>query len=399
MNIKNMTVNTVDTGLDGVPVCTSDISLPALGADGNPLLLYRGYSIYDLVKGLFEESVYLLLEKELPNKVQLAEFVRVLRENQPIDERVCELMRSIPNDTQMMDFLLTTLSFARVFDADYHDPSWRKPKKNADQLPGLIIRTGIRMGAKIPTILANGYRMRQGKKIILPDPSLNYAANLLHMIGIEPEEDVAEALNTTLILYLDHTLNCSTFTSLVAESAGTDPYSPLLAGAISLKGVLHGGANERVADLFDEIKSPQNAKDYIHRKLQSKELIPGFGHRLQHYKNKVESRVTIAETAARNLASKKGLGHYFDIYDIVCEIMLEEKDRTPNADLPICLLYKIIGIPSELNTPIFQATRHFGWVANNARQRENKGPLYRPTQKYNGPGIDAMKTYVPIDER
>ena len=276
---------------------------------------------------------------------------------------------------------------------------WTNQLENADQLPGLIIRTGIRMGAKIPTILANGYRMRQGKKIILPDPSLNYAANLLHMIGIDLEEDVADALNTTLILYLDHTLNCSTFTSLVAESAGTDPYSPSLAGAISLKGVLHGGANERVADLFDEIKSPQNAKDYIHGKLQNKELIPGFGHRLQHYKNKVESRVTIAEAAARNLAGKKGLAHYFEIYDIVREIMLKEKDRTPNADLPICLLYKIIGIPSELNTPIFQATRHFGWVANNARQRKNKGPLFRPNQKYTGLDINAMKTYVPLEKR
>jgi citrate synthase len=219
------------------------------------------------------------------------------------------------------------------------------------------------------------------------------------MIGIKPEDDIVEAFNTTLILYLDHTINCSTFTSLVAESAGTDPYSPFLAGAISLKGVLHGGANERVADLFDEIKSPQNAKDIIHRKLHNREIISGFGHRLKHYKNKVESRVTIAEGVARNLAEKRGLGHFFEIYDIVCEIMHKEKERTPNADLPICLLYKVIGIPTELNTPIFQMTRHFGWVANNARQRKNKGPLFRPNQMYTGPDINAMKTYVPLEKR
>ena len=399
MNPKSETIDSVDTGLDGVPVCTSDISLTSLGEDGNPILLYKGYSIYDLVKGLFEESVYLILKKELPNKDQLFAFSRELKENAEVNDEIIAHMRTYPKNVQMMDFLLTTLSYARMFDEDYHNTLWQTPKEEPDNIADLIIKTGIRMGAKIPTLIANGYRIRNGKPVIPPDPSLDYAANFLQMIGITPDEETTNALNITLILYLDHTINCSTFTSLVAESAGTDPYSPLLAGAVSLKGVLHGGANERVADLFHEIGTPDNAEPYIFRKLKNKEVIAGFGHRLKNYKNKVESRVQIAEGIARPLAEKKGMGHYFEIYDIVSKIMLREKDRTPNADLPISLLYKVIGIPKELNTPIFQGTRHFGWVANNARQRKNKGPLYRPTQQYTGITVDQMKNYVPLGER
>ena len=382
-----------------MPVCTSDISFTTVGADGKPVLLYRGYRIYELVKGLFEESVYLLLEGELPNPTQLTAFSQQLKKYGHLEEPVLEHMRTYPENVQMMDFLFTTLSFARFFDEDYHNPIWQKPHENPEQVADLIVQAGLRMGAKIPAIIAGGYRIRQGKPIIPPDPALDYAANFLNMIGMPTDEDALNALNVILILYLEHTINCSTFSSLVAESSGTDPYSPLLAGAASLKGVLHGGANERVADLFEEIQSPEHAEAYIFSKLKNKERVSGFGHRLEHYKNKVESRVLIAEQIARPLAEQKGLGHYFEIYDFITQIMLKKKERAPNADLPICLLLKIIGIPKELNTPIFQATRHFGWVANNARQRKSNGPLYRPTQEYTGPGLEEMKPYVPLGQR
>ncbi|MFQ5671577.1 MAG: citrate/2-methylcitrate synthase [Nitrospinales bacterium] len=392
-------MNTIDTGLDGVPVCTSDISLTTLGADGNPILLYRGYSIFDLVKGFFEESVYLLLQGHLPSKDQFDAFTQQLNTNRSLGRRIIEHMKSYPENVHMMDFLLTTLSYARMFDEDYHNPLWQSPKSEADKLANLILKTGMRMGAKIPTIIANGYRIQSGKPVVPHNPSLNYAANFLHMLGIEPEDEAVKALNTVLILYLEHTINCSTFASLVAESSGTDPYSPLLAGGISLKGVFHGGANECTADMLEEIGKPENAEAYIHGKLERKEIVPGFGHRLKHYKDNVESRVRIAEGIARPLAKKRGQGHLFEIYDIISRIMHNEKGRTPNADLPICILLKIIGVPKTLNTPLFQASRHFGWVANNVRQRKANGPLYRPTQKYTGPGTDKIKTYVPLEKR
>jgi citrate synthase len=217
------------------------------------------------------------------------------------------------------------------------------------------------------------------------------------MLGIKLEDDIVNVLNTVLILYLDHTINCSTFTSMVAESSMTDPYGPLLAAGVSLKGVRHGGANELAAEMFDEIGKPENAQAYIHDKLKNKEIVFGFGHRLQQYKHKIESRVRIAEQIGRPLAKKRGMEHYFEIYDIICGIMSREKDRTPNADLPISILLKIVGLPKSLNTPLFQASRHFGWVANNARQRRAKGPLYRPTQEYTG--VKEVRPYVPLEKR
>lgn len=393
------TPGTVDNGLDGVPVCTSDISLTTVGADGTPILLYRGYSIYDLVKGPFEESVYLLLEGRLPGKDELVEFSRRLRQHSGLDKQILHHMHGYPKDVHMMDFLLTVLSYARMFDEDYQNPLWQKPRAEPEKLARLIVEAGTRIGAKIPAIVAKGHRILTGQAMIPSDPSLSFAANFLNMLGIKLEEESVAALNAVLILYLEHTLNCSTFASLVAESSLTDPYGPLLAAGVALKGIRHGGANEMASDMFDEIEKPGNAKAYIHRKLKNREIVFGFGHRLKHYKHAVESRVRIAEGIARPLAEKKGLGHYFEIYDVIGEIMLKEKDRAPNADLPISLLLKIIGVPKRVNTPLFQASRHFGWIANNARQRKANGPLYRPTQKYTGPGLENMRTYVPLERR
>lgn len=389
-------MNTVNTGLDGVPVCTSDISLTSVGADGNPILTYRGYSIYDLIKGFFEESVYLLLTGELPNQDQLAHITGIFREHSELAAPVVEHMRTYPKHAHMMDFLLTALSYARMFDEDYNNTLWQKPRMD-DMHADLIVNAGLRLGAKIPTLIAGGHKILNGQTVIPPDPTLNYAANFLNMLGIKLEDDIVNVLNTVLILYLDHTINCSTFTSMVAESSMTDPYGPLLAAGVSLKGVRHGGANELAAEMFDEIGKPENAQAYIHDKLKNKEIVFGFGHRLQQYKHKIESRVRIAEQIGRPLAKKRGMEHYFEIYDIICGIMSREKDRTPNADLPISILLKIVGLPKSLNTPLFQASRHFGWVANNARQRRAKGPLYRPTQEYTG--VKEVRPYVPLEKR
>ena len=398
MSQKLEVINTLDTGLDGIPVCTSDLSLTRLDEDGLPVLLYKGYSIYDLIKGSFEESVYLLLEGELPNQKQLQSFCRKLTSHAHLEEPILSHIKTYPKGVHMMDFLMTTLSFARMFDEDYGNVTWQMPK-NDERLANLILNAGIHLGAKIPAIIASGYRTQKGEAPIPPVTSLGYAANFLHLLGISPEEDLVNALNITLILYLDHTINCSTFTSLVVESSMTDPYGPLIAAGTSLKGVRHGGANEIATDMFDAIGKPENAAEYIFNRLNKKEIVFGFGHRLGHYKHNVESRVRIAEKIGRPLAEKKGMGHYFEIYDIISRIMLQEKNRTPNADLPICLILKIIGVPKILNTPIFQASRHFGWVANNARQRKAKGPLYRPTQEYTGHGMTKKRVYVPLEKR
>ncbi|CAI2719333.1 citrate/2-methylcitrate synthase [Nitrospina watsonii] len=398
MNPNTEVLHTVDNGLDGVPVCTSDISLTTVDHSGKPILLYRGYSIYDLIEGPFEETVYLLLNGTLPNRQQLDAFSRQIKEHSRLDQRAIDHLRSYPKGVNMMDLLMTSLSFVRMLDADYENTLWQTPKKD-DDLAALLLNAGVRLGAQIPALITAGWRIQQGLEPIAPDPELSFAANLLHMLDIAPEPEWVNALNTVLILYLDHTINCSTFTALVVESSMTDPYTPLIAAGAPLKGVRHGGANELAALMFEEIGTPGKARSYIMNKLENGELIFGFGHRLPHYKHQKESRVTIAERIGRPLADKKGLGHLFEIYDLIGDIMLKEKDRAPNADLPICLLLKVLGVPRELNTPIFQASRHFGWLANILRQRRAKGPLFRPTQEYTGPDIDRMRAYVPLNRR
>jgi len=392
-------INTVDTGLNKVPVCTSDISYTTMDKDGKPILMYRGYSIYDLVKGLFEESVYLLLFKKLPNKKELDDFSDLLKENMFLDDKIIEHLKTYPKNAHLMDLLLTSFSYARMFDKDYENHIWRDIKSDVALRSKLIVDAGIRMGAKIPALFCYGYRLLKGCDPIPPDKDLSYAANIMNMLGLPLEEEEVNALNTTLILYLDHTINCSTFTSLVTESSGVDPYGPHIAASVALKGVLHGGANDLASVMFDEIGKPENAESYLQKKLDNKEIVFGFGHRLPHYKGNVESRVLTTEKVTKPLAEKKGMGHLFEIYNKVKNMMIEKKGRAPNLDLPVAVLYKVLGIPLECNTPIFQASRHFGWVANMKRQRDAKSPLYRPTQVYTGPKLDEIKEYVPIEKR
>lgn len=392
-------MDTLDIGLAGVEVCTSDISFTTVGKDGNPILMYRGYSIYDLVRSGFEEIVYLILYNHLPNRAQLDDFCNTLKENMPLNQPVQDHLKSYPRHAQLMDLTLTAFSYARMWDKDYGNEAWRNITSDTAPRSRLLLEAGIRVGAKIPAIFCCGYRHINGKEAIAPDRDLSYAGNILHMLGFEPDEETTNALNTTLILYLDHTINCSTFSALVAESSGVDPYGPHIAASVALKGVLHGGANDLAAVMFRDVEDPKEARQYILKKLKNREIVFGFGHRLAHYKGMVESRVRIVESLMRPLAEKRNMGHLLEVYDTIKATMLQEKDRAPNLDFPVALLYKVLGLPTEINTPIFQASRHFGWVANIRRQRDAKGPLYRPKQKYTGPGLDAIRTYVPLNER
>ncbi len=392
-------VNTVDTGLAEVPVCTSDVSFTTTEKDGNPILLYRGYSIYDLVQGSFEESAYLILHNQLPNKAQLNDFCRILNDNMPINREVQDHIRSYPRSAHLMDLTLTAFSFARMWDKDYANDTWRKISGDVAPRIRLLLDAGIRMGAKLPSICCYGYRHLTGKDPIPPDRKLSYAANVLNMLGIEPAEEPVEALNKTLILYLDHTINCSTFTALVAESSGVDPYGPHIAASVALKGVLHGGANDLAGIMLDEVTDPKKAREHILAKLKNKEVIFGFGHRLAHYKGAVESRVRIVESMMRPIALKRNKRRLLEVYEVIKETMLAEINRAPNLDFPVALLYRVLGLPPDINTPIFQISRHFGWLANIRRQREANGPLYRPTQKYTGPRLDELRKYIPLNER
>lgn len=378
-------MDTVNTGLNGIPICASDISVTTPDTEGRPHLFYKGHSIYDLAKRPFEESVYLILNGKLPDKTGFQEFNKTFKRDRHLDGRVIDHIRSYPANANRMDLLLTTLSYARMFDEDYDNCLWRDVAANPVEIASLIQRVGLRMGAKIPTIISYGWRISRGEKPIEPDDSLSHAANILRMIGLPHDDERAKALDTTLTLYMDHTITNSTFIARVTESARTDPYGPFIAAAAGLKGVLHGGANEMARRMIDEI-GDGDARDYILGKMQRSEVIFGFGHRLTTYKSGVESRVAIAQSVARSLTEKVGLTRLMKTYDELTKTMMsddveERKRRAPNLDLPVSIIYLALGIPLDLNTPIFQSSRHFGWVAHMKSQRLDKCPLYRPTQR------------------
>lgn len=383
--------DTINTGLNDVAVCASNISVTSVDERGVPHLTYRGRSIADVVKGSFEEAVLLLLSGRTPDRREFEEFDRLLKEHRALDRRIVEHIAAYPANANRMDFLLTALSFGRMFDEDYENLLWRNPKADPAELADLIRRAGVRMGAKIPTIIAHGHRILQGQDPIPPDRGRSHAANLLSMMGIEASPEDVRAFEATLILYLDHTITNSTFIARVAESARTDPYGPLIAAGVGLKGVLHGGANEMTCHQFDEIGSPANAERYVREKFRRGEILFGFGHRLAAYKMEVESRVGIAEGIAREITRRRGQGELMETYDRLVAFMAsdaveEGRRRAPNLDLPVSVIYRTLCIPLEWNTPIFQASRHFGWVAHMQQQRLDRCPLYRPTQRDLPPG-------------
>ncbi|GAB4288490.1 MAG: citrate synthase [Myxococcota bacterium] len=395
--------DTVDTGLYGVPICKSGISTSIIDPNGNPLVLYRGYSIYDLVRGSFEESLYLILYGELPKKAELDNFKDTLYKESRLNDEIVRFIEFFPKSANKMDFLLSALSFARLFDKDYNNSSWLKTRSNQAEAVKLLTDCGLRLGAKIPAIIGYGSRIFKGLEPIPPQKGFSYAKNLLYMMGLETDEDSVAALNASLILYLDHTITNSTFITRVAESARGDPYGPFLAAAVGLKGVLHGGANELAADMLAEIGEPENVEKFVTDHISNGDVIFGFGHRFPVYKKSLESRVVAAIAVMRPLLEKKGMSRELKLFDALVGFMESEKveerkRRAPNLDLPTCLIYKAIGIDKDWNTPVFQASRHFGWVAHAAEQRNNGVPLYRPTQ-INAENTAAPKKYIPLNQR
>ncbi|MBL6989267.1 MAG: citrate/2-methylcitrate synthase [Bacteriovoracaceae bacterium] len=398
------TIETVNTGLNKIPVCKSAVSATTVDDESNPILMYKNYSIYDLVQDSFEESVYLLLNSTLPNKAQLKVFNEELKSKRQLPPEVVDHIMTYPKNVHRMDYLMTTLSYARMFDEDYYNPIWKDSKAKPEELASLTKKVAISMGAKIPTIIAYGERIFNDLATIAPDDNLSGSRNFLHMMGKDVSDEEAKALDTTLTLYLDHTLNNSTFLARVAESSRTDPYGPFIAASVGLKGVLHGGANEMARQMFDEIGSPDNTEKYVLDKLNRGGVIFGFGHRLSHYKTGVESRVKIAEDVARRLTKKNGRGDLMEIYDRLKAVMMSEniperKRRAPNLDLPVAVIYSALNIPTEWNTPIFQSSRHFGWVAHMIEQRLSKGPLYRPSQIAINGKFENLKKYRPLSDR
>lgn len=370
---------TTTKGLEGIVATTSAVSSIV-----DDVLLYRGYSIEELAaSSTFEEVVYLLWNGELPGKGELDAFKKALAENAEIPDQIFESIKTYPLQTvHPMAVLRTAVSALGVFDpeADNMDEASNKAK-------------AVRLQAKLATLVAGLKRIREGQEPIAPRTDLSFAANFLYMLnGKEPSDIEEEAFDKALILHADHELNASTFTARVCVATLSDIYSGVTAAIGALKGPLHGGANERVMQMLEEIGTLDNVDDYINQKLAQKEKIMGFGHRV--YKTG-DPRARILKNMSRQLTEQTGQSKWYDISIKIEALIKEKKGLLPNTDFYSASVYHSLGIKRDLFTPVFAASRVSGWLAHILEQYSNNR-LIRPRAEYNGP---AARPYVPIDQR
>ena len=369
-------------GLEGVVAAKSRLCRID-GAAGK--LYYVGYPIEELVQNsTFEEVCFLLWYGRLPRHDELDNFQKIFRDSRPLPQEVVAFIELMPHTSHPMDALRTVVSLLSTFD---HNPE-RSPEAN-------LLRA-IRLTAQFPTIVATFHRLRQNQKPIPPHAKLSHAANFLYMMfGKEPEEMPAKVMDAALILHADHEMNASTFASLVTASTLSDIYSAVSSGVGALKGPLHGGANEAVLKMLQEIGDSKNVEPWVDQALAKKTKIMGFGHRV--YKN-YDPRARIFKEYARRLSEKTKFSRFFQINDKLEQVMqakLGQHGIFPNVDLYSGIVYHQLGIATDLFTPIFAIARVPGWTAHILEYwQENR--LFRPNADYVGP---EPRSYVPVAQR
>ena len=358
----------IKKGLLGIVVDETTISqvMPDINS-----LTYRGYAVQDLCeKCSFEEVAYLILNKELPNKAKLKKFKKELEENRNITINLREIVKHMPKKSHPMDVARTVVSVMGLEDKDTSNNS---PKAN--------MKKAIRIFAKTPTAIAAFFRARKGKNVIPAKKGLGFSENFFYMcFGKIPNKEIIKAFDVSLILYAEHSFNVSTFTARTITSSLSDIHSAITGAIGSLKGPLHGGANEAVMHMMNKIKKPENALKWINNALDKKEVVMGFGHRV--YK-KGDSRVPTMEKYFKKVSKIKNDKKFLKIYEIVKNVMIERKDIHPNVDFPTGPTYHLMGFDTDFFTPIFVLSRITGWSAHIMEQHAaNK--LIRPLSKYSG---------------
>tara|TARA_Y100000590_G_scaffold263841_1_gene296092 strand:- start:1914 stop:3038 length:1125 start_codon:yes stop_codon:yes gene_type:complete len=359
----------IKKGLLGIIVDETTISqvMPDINS-----LTYRGYAVQDLcAKCSFEEVAYLVLNGDLPNNKQLKKFKKQLDENRNITINLREIVKHMPKKAHPMDVARTIVSVLGLEDKETNDNS---PEAN--------MRKTIRIFAKTPTAIAAFFRARKGKNVIPPKKNLTFSENFFHMcFGKVPNKEIIKAFDVSLILYAEHSFNVSTFTARTITSSLSDIHGAITGAIASLKGPLHGGANEEVMNMMNKIKKPENASKWINKTLDKKDVVMGFGHRV--YK-KGDSRVPTMENYFRKVSKITGDRKFIKIYDIVKNVMIERKNIHPNVDYPTGPTYHLMGFDTDFFTPIFVISRITGWSAHIMEQHKaNK--LIRPLSKYSGP--------------
>jgi len=358
----------IKKGLLGIVVDETEVSkvMPEINS-----LTYRGYAAQDLcAKCKFEEVAYLILNGELPDKKQLKNFEKQERKERKLSKTLIEDIKKFPKKAHPMDVARTAVSIMGLEDKETKDNS---PKAN--------MRKVMRIFAKTPVALAAFYRARKGKKIIPPKSNLSFSENFFHMcFGKVPNKDIVKAFDVSLILYAEHSFNVSTFTARTITSSLSDIHGAITGAIASLKGPLHGGANEEVMHMMNKIKKPENAHRWINKALDNKDVVMGFGHRV--YKSG-DSRVPTMREYFGKVAKIKKDKKFEKIYDIVEKVMIDRKDIHPNVDYPTGPTYHLMGFDTDFFTPIFVISRITGWSAHIIEQHAaNK--LIRPLASYKG---------------
>ncbi len=367
-------------GLRGVVAAQSSIG-DVNGEEGK--LIYQGYDIHDLAENsTFEEVIFLLWNGRLPAQSELDELTERIRANYKVPGEIIAGMKYMPKDADPMDVLRTCVSALDFYDKEGHHTDRERAMHSAVKITG-----------QIGTISAAWDRIRNGKDVVSPDPSLNIAENFLYMLrGEKADPDEARMFDIALILHADHELNASTFTTRVVAGTLADMYGCVTAGIAALAGPLHGGANTAVMKMLIEIDDPSKIDKWLDDALEQKRKIMGIGHAV--YKTE-DPRATWLRKFSKQMADKKGETKWYDMSQRIEKLMLEKKGMHPNVDFYSASTYYLMGIPLDLFTPIFAVSRISGWTGHILEQYANN-KLIRPRAEYIG---KRDQKYLPIAER
>lgn len=370
-------------GLEGIIANSTSLS-DVLGKEG--VLIYAGYDINELAgKATYEEIVYLLWHGALPNSAELDELKAKLRNERELPRGVVDFIRSAPHNANPMDVMRTAVSMLGLYDSGLSDEDSRQ---DADH------RRAISITAKIGVIAAYFHRARQGLELPKVRDDLGEAAHFLYLLnGTEPSPEAEKTLDVAYVLHADHGMNASTFSARVTIATLSDIYSAITSAIGTLKGPLHGGANEGVIHMLLEIGSENKVDAWIEEQLAQKKKIMGIGHRV--YKV-LDPRAPHLRSMAAKLSDELGEPKWIRMSERITEIMKEKKGLNANVDFYSATVYYSLGIPTDMFTPIFAIARTSGWTAHVLEQLADNR-LYRPLSAYVGPPVG--KKFVPIDER
>ncbi len=378
MNEAEEYAGSIDRGLEGVVACTTSISTIA-----GTTLLYRGYSIEDLARSAsFEEVVHLLWHGELPHLSELEAFRAKLGRHMALPPEAFGWFHGLPTKAHPMDFL-----HAVIAGLSLHDPDANVISKESNS------RKAVRLTARMGTIIAAYHRVRSGQWPLQPIPLQSVAWNFLYMLfGREPSPEHVRDFDVCLVLHADHELNASAFSARVTASTLSGLYSSIMAALGTLKGPLHGGANEQVMKMLQEIRTPARTETYAREALTAGRKISGFGHRV--YKEG-DPRAKILRSMSERLTREAAQAELYEMSTQLDDFMQREKGLLPNVDFYSATVYHSLGIPHDLFTPIVAMSRVAGWCAHVFEQYANNR-IYRPRGRYTGP---KQRAYVELGQR